>query len=285
VPLDSLMPAGDLADYYEFAERLGRPAGAWVGLPFAADARVMAYLSSVYTSPPLTWADVTTGTLALPGGESTGLTVLNLYLAQGGTLEAPGGELQLDAEMLAQTLEFLQGLQARGALPLASLDYADVGSTWQVFRERRATLAVTSAQQYLAEYFRVEGAAATLLPAPGDTRLALADAWSWAVVNAHPESQALAADLLSFLMAPAQHGLWTEAAQVLPTRAGSLSAWQSGRMVPFASDVLTHAQLQPPGAMLAVLGPALHQALADVLNGRATPFAAATLAAASVRQP
>ncbi len=51
------------------------------------------------------------------------------------------------------------------------------------------------------------------------------------------------------------------------------------------SDVVTHAQLQPNAATLAVVGPPLRQALSDVLNGRATPFAAATLAAETVRQP
>ena len=51
------------------------------------------------------------------------------------------------------------------------------------------------------------------------------------------------------------------------------------------SDIVAHAQLQPTGAALAVLGPALRQALADVLGGRATPFAAATVAAGKVNAP
>jgi hypothetical protein len=49
--------------------------------------------------------------------------------------------------------------------------------------------------------------------------------------------------------------------------------------------VVTQAQLQPNAAVLGVVGPLLRQALADVLNGRATPFTAATQAAEAVEQP
>jgi ABC-type glycerol-3-phosphate transport system substrate-binding protein len=277
-PLDALLPAEVLNDYYPFAQAMGRPSGPWAGLPFAADARVMAYATRLYSTPPLRWSDVVSGTFVLPAGEPDGLTVMTMYLALGGTLADEAGPA-LDANVLAQALEALRTLQAAGTLPLAALDYADTAATWQVFRERRAALAVTSAQRYLSEYFRVAGASATLLPSEGQTRLALADGWSWAIVNAQPEHAALCAELLAWLAAPERHAAWTEAAQVLPTRAATLAAWESERLVPFVSDVVTHAELQPPAGMLAVMGPPLQQALRDVLDGRATPFAAAASAA------
>ena len=49
-----------------------------------ADARVMAYLTTVYPSPPLRWTDLLTGTLVIPAAEPSGLTLLTIYLAQGG---------------------------------------------------------------------------------------------------------------------------------------------------------------------------------------------------------
>jgi hypothetical protein len=60
-----------------------------------------------------------------------------------------------------------------------------------------------------------------------------------------PEHFALCAELLAWLTAPEQQAPWTEAANVLPTRAGTLAAWRAQRLVPFVSDVVTHAQLQP----------------------------------------
>jgi ABC-type glycerol-3-phosphate transport system substrate-binding protein len=284
-PLDNLLPAEALAGYYPFAEAIGRVNGAWAGLPFAADAQVMAYLTNAYSNPPLRWEDVTVGSFIVPAAESNGLTVLNDYLASGGALSDETGAIRLDAELLADTLARFQALQIAGVLRSDTLGFADAGATWQVFRARRTTLAVTSAQLYLAEYAQVEGAAATLLPTDGQPPIALAEGWSWAVVNAAPEQQALCAALLAWLTAPEQQAPWTEAANVLPTRASTLAAWRSAPLAPFVSDVVTHARLQPSATVLAVVGPALRQALADVLSGRATPFSAATQAADLIEQP
>jgi len=146
-------------------------------------------------------------------------------------------------------------------------------------------LAITDIERFLAEYFRVSGSAVTLLPTAGEPQLALADGWAWAIVNTTPERHALAADLIQWLSAPAQNGLWTQATAVLPARADSLAAWTQPGLASLVADVETHAQLQPTAAVLAALGPPLQEALAAVLNGRATPFAAATVAAAAINQP
>jgi ABC-type glycerol-3-phosphate transport system substrate-binding protein len=284
-PLDGLLPAETLADYYPYAQAMARVGGVWVGLPFAADARVLAYMNTSYASPPVHWTDVITGPIALPVGESTGLTVLDSYLAAGGTMVDANNKLHLGAETLAATLEAYQRLQTAGLVLPSTLAFADAGTTWQAFRDRRAVLAVTDAERFLSEYFRVSGANATLLPTAGEPPLALADGWVWAVVNTAADRHALGAELIRWLSAPEQNGPWTEAAAVLPTRAGSLAAWQQPGLAAVATNVVTHAQLRPLASVLAVIGPALQQALSDVLNGRATPFAAATVAAAAVNQP
>ena len=56
------------------------------------------------------------GSLILPGAESNGLTVLNAYLAHGGTLTDADGQVRLEPASLAQTLEHFQELQANGVL-------------------------------------------------------------------------------------------------------------------------------------------------------------------------
>ncbi len=285
-PPEPLAPAELLNDFYPFAQAMGKVNGAWQGLPFAADARVMAYLTTVYPSPPLHWADLLTGTLVIPADEPSGLTLLTIYLAQGGALQDAAGKVMLDVDVLARTLTLFQGLQADGTLRQSTVDYADPAETWEVFRQRRANLAVTSAHFFLAEYSRVEGASATLLPTAGEAPLALVDGWSWVLVaGTQPGNQALAAELVGWLLRPDESAAWTEAANVLPTRAASLARWQEARLRPMVSDFVAHAQLQPSAAVVGSVGPALRQALADVLAGRATPFAAATLAASTVAQP
>ena len=281
-PLESFVPATTLADLYPFAQELGRVNGVWVGLPFAADARVLAYATNFYPTPPALWSDVDVGVYMLPGGEATALTVLSAYLGRGGTLADDTGAPHLDPSLLAAVLQEYQGLEAVGRLPLTTLDYVDPAGTWQALRQRQAALVATSAHQFLGEQGAVGGVAMTLLPTAGQPSLALADGWSWALVNLAPDQHPLAAELLAYLLAPEQHAAWTLAAGVLPTRAATLAAWQDADLAEQAGIVLAEAQLQPPGAVLAVLGPALRQALADVVSGRATPFAAATAAAETV---
>jgi len=284
-PLDSLLPADTLADYYPYAQTMARVGGVWVGLPFAGTARVLTYMNTTYVSPPLRWTDVVTGPIALPVGEGSGLTVLDSYLAAGGTLVDANNKPHLDSEALASTLQAYQHLQTTGLLLPTTLDYADTATTWQALRDRRAVIAITDTGRFLSEYFRVSGADVTLLPTAGEPQLALADGWAWAIVNTTPERHALAAELIQWLSAPAQNGPWSQATAVLPARADSLAAWTQPGLATVVADLETHTQLQPTAAVLAAMGPALQEALSAVLNGRATPFAAATVAAAAINQP
>ena len=284
IPLDDLLAPGTIDDYYPFAQTMSRVDGKVAGLPFAADARVLVYNTQIYSTPPRVWTDVITGTLVFPGGELSGLTVLNEYLSLGGTLADASGKTELDSELLAESLSAFQSAQTDKVLPVSTLAYADPAATWQVFRERRAVLAITSARWYLAEHQRASSASAALIPTTDGLPFALADGWCWAVVNKAAD-HASALELLRWLTDPAQLSEWTLAAQVLPPRAKALAGWGDSPLVPLASDVLVHAQLQPSAEILARVGPPLRQALDDVLSGRATPFTAAAAAAQSVAVP
>lgn len=284
-PLDDFFPAETLEDYYPFAREMSQAEGLFVGLPFAADARVVAYNTQLYATPPLTWSAVLTGPFVLPGGEPAAITVLNEYLALGGSLADSTGRLALDSQVLANTLTLFQEAQSDGIIPLSTLAYTEPAATWQVFRERRAALAATSMQWYLVEWDRASTAAITLIPVQEGASFALADGWVWALVNTAPEQQARAAELVAWLTAPAQLGKWTQAARVLPPRSSAFALWSSTQTAAYVGEVLAHTQLQPSAAVLARVGPPLRQALDDVLSGRATPFAAANIAAQAVEQP
>ncbi len=289
VPLEATLADELLADYYPFAQAMSRVDEVSVCLPFAIDARVLAYNTQIYEAPPLTWAEVITGPLILPAAETSGLTLLETYLALGGALASPSGQLGLDADVLAEALTFYQTAQATDVLPLSTLTYTDPEATWQVFRERRATLAVTSAQWYLAEQDRASNTAVTFLPTRTGTPYALASGWCWAMVAAlaTPEQQALAAELLRWLNAPEQLGAWSLATHVLPARAEALqqAGWSDRSHTRFAKIILENAQPQPAAEVLARLGLPLRQALEDMLSGQATPLEAATTAAQSLTNP
>lgn len=289
VPLDSALAGESLADYFPFAQALSQVDEALVCLPFAVDVRVLAYDTGTYTSPPLTWSNIITGPLILPAAETSGLTLLETYLALGGSLASPSGQLGLEADVLAEALQHYQALQATEVLPLSTLTYTDPEATWQVFRERRATLAVTSAQWYLAEHDRVSNTAVSFLPTRSGDPYALASGWCWALVAtpATAEQQSLAAELLRWLNAPEQLGAWSLAANVLPSRAEALqqAGWTALSYTRFAETILESAQPQPAADVLARLGLPLRQALEDVLSGQATPGEAAATAAQSLTNP
>lgn len=283
-PLDELVPAAERQDYYPFAETLSQADGKFVGVPFAADARLLVYNTGVYTTAPTRWAEVVTGTLIFPGAEPSALTLVADYLALGGALADETGQPTLQFNPLVTALTNLQAARAQDVLPTLSLTYADTGASWQVFRERRATLAITSAQWYLAEFNRVGLAAGAPPPTSNGQPFTLAQGWSWALVNKGTD-HAAAARLLNWLTASSQMAEWTLAAKVLPTRVSALAAWNNARFAPLAAALLTRAQLQPPTRVLEAVGPVLRRALDEVLSGQLTPEAAALTAVQSLKSP
>lgn len=277
LPLESWVPAEVLQAAYPVAQALGRVEGQWVGAPFAVDARILVYSTDLYATPPARWDAVITGTLVLPGAEPAGLTVLTDYLA-GGALTDSTGAIQLDAARLAASLASWRALEQAQILPLSTLTYADPAAAWQVFRERRAELALTTFSQYLREAQRVSRAGAALPPTTAGQPFTLAEGWCWALTNKTGD-RAAAADLLNWLIAPARQAAWTQAAQMLPAQPAALAGWEASPFEPLAAEVLRHAQLQPSATILQQAGPVLRLALEEVLNGRATPEAAALAAA------
>ena len=286
IPLDTFFPNQTLDDFYPVAQAMSRrDNGERVGLPFAVDALVLVYNANFYATSPLTWTSVTTGTFIFPGGDLMAQTVLDEYLALGGTLADSSGKLAVKVDLLAKALTFFRSARDMGILPMSTLAYADSATTWQGYRDARATLAVTSARQFLSDYGHATSAAGTLIPAPGGQPLALARGWSWAIVNTQPERHADAATLLTWLTEPAQLSAWTQAAGVLPTRSSVLAGWPSSPRAVFAGEVMAKAQLKPTDAVLSKIGPPVQQALADVLNDRATPASAAANVEQSLEKP
>jgi len=283
-PMGSLIDADSLSDMYPMAMAAAQVGDELYGVPFSADATVLAYNTEIRDAPPVTWTDVLspTGTFVFPAGDPLGLVTLHQYLALGGGLTDEAGHLALDAGVLAQVLDFYHTAAVAGVVPPPITDYADSAATWIAYREHRATLAATPASLFLRERERAGPTAATVLPTRDGTPLALGSAWSYALVTSDPARQAQAAALLLWLTAPDNLAEWTLAAGVLPPRASALDAWNDPAAAAFGRRVMSVAVLRPDAASLAVFGPAIRQAVTDSILGRATPQAAAERAAAAV---
>jgi maltose-binding protein MalE len=284
IPLEGWVARETLEEAYPFAQVMSRIEGRWVGVPFAADARVAVYNTQVYTSALTRWSNVVTGTLVIPGAEANALTVLNDYLALDGPLADANGEPLLSVPLLTSIFTQLKDAQQARWLPTFTLTLTDTAATWRVYRERRATFALTSARAYFSEAGRVQNTAAGLPPTLDGSAFTLAEGWCWALVNTGRDYTP-AAELLNWLTATTQLGQWTRAARVLPPRSAVLAMWGDDPQAPLAAALLTSAQLQPPAAVLDKLGPLLQTALEDVLNDRAAPNEAANTVAQAYREP
>jgi hypothetical protein len=68
-------------------------------------------------------------------------------------------------------------------------------------------------------------------------------------------------------------------------RRSVLNGWAASPRATLAGEVMAKAQMQPAEAVLLKLGPPLQQALADVLNDRASPLSAAASVAQALEKP
>jgi ABC-type glycerol-3-phosphate transport system substrate-binding protein len=274
----------ELTDYYSFALQGARIGETLVALPFAADAFGFAYSTSAYGVPPRAWTDmlVENGPVWLPLSDPSALVTLQQYVAMGGALTDETGQPTLNATLLAQVLADYQTMQIDGLLPAESFGAPSIESTWITYRESRATAAAALFSDYLMDRRRVGSTSFTFIPSHTGTSLTFTRQWNYALVTTDPTRQTAALELMRWLTAPDNAGAWSMAANALPTRSQALAAWNDPSLAAMADRLLNAAQPEPPPAILAVVGPPITAAIQSVLNGQASPEAAATTAANAV---
>ncbi len=296
--LSGIVPAPAEPDYFPFAVELSEVEGIFYASAFAGETQVLAYNDFSYPSPPLTWTEVISGTgpFLFPAGESGASFTLTQYLAIGGRLADERGQPALDVPLLAEVLGFYQAAAQAGVLPLSALDYTDSISSWQAYRESRAALAVAPLSVYLEERARVASTSMTLIPNRDGISFALATGWAWCLVASPaqeagqeptlaPAGSELAVELLEWLSDPAFAGEWTRAARTIPAQTRALDQWASDPDVEAARQAATFARLRPSPELIAVLGPALQEAVQKVITGLASPLPAAEAAASRLAGP
>ena len=147
-------------------------------------------------------------------------------------------------------------------------------------------MAVTRASMYLKNS---QSGAADLAMAPmpilDDAPFTLASGWSWALAGQDPEKRLLSVQLAEFLVEPEFLAEWTSAAGYLPPRVDALQNWQNADLRQVVEQISYSAQLMPSLDVISTLGPALEQAVVDVLKAQNDPQTAAQEVADQVNQP
>ena len=116
------------------------------------------------------------------------------------------------------------------------------------------------------------------LPTTGGNTISLATGWSWALAGQDPEHRALSVRLAEYLVEKEFLGAWTHAAGYLPPREDALKNWGSADQRQIIERISSYARLMPPTDIISSIGPALEQAVVDVLKGQNDPENAAQTA-------
>lgn len=312
-PLDDYLSPELVDDLYPAAREMAAVEGVLYGYPFALDnVQHLVYDSAVITrtltptwpalvalSAPPPAAPVEEGATPPPpppppprfifpaAGRVGGEFILQLYLAAGGTLVNEAGQPALQSEILATVLEQINQGVLSGFIDVESANTATVEQAWQLFQNSTTSIVETTASHYLRQQAEGVPDSYDFLPLPGlESPLApQVTGWSWAISTPDPARQALAAELLAWLVSDSNLGDWTRASYLLPARRAAFTAWpEEEPYIAFIQEQLLVAEPYPPEATPTLLL-ALSKAASDVISQLNTPLAAAEEAAAALQSP
>jgi len=280
-PLDELVSTELQEDLFPFAQEVGRFEGQLVGLQFETDIEHLIYNTNKLEEPPLTWTDVLTDEVSyiFPAGGREGLVndaFVIQYLALGSQLVDESGQPALNAELVTQVLQFYKDGYEMGVIPPSVLEFKTLDDCWPVYLSAEVAMTNVSSGRYLADRKLLMYTRFAPIPTRDGNVTTLSQGWAWAIVTSDPARQALAAQLIEWLMEPENSAEWNLAAGHLPTRKAAFEVLGSeDSYYPFLSKQLEGAQPRPAGAIYSNVARVLQQGVERVMTGEATPQEAA----------
>ena len=282
-PLEDLISPEILNDLYPFAQDSARSQEAWHSVPFTADFEHLAFQPSALSDLPLNWSTIleSQATYAFPaGGPEATLTdaLLLHYLSASGE----AGDSMRDEEALRLTLEFYEALAANDLIDGHTFQASHPDDTWPRALQGDTVLAHTSAHLWLRDQDQATTLRYGPVPTADSKPRYIPDGWTYAIVTAAPNRQALAAQLIERLVATDALGVWSQAANHLPATRSALALWPEDGFTLFAAEALEVASRRP----LLMLDDtdftrAVHRAMLEVLSGDTDAVTATSTAVAN----
>jgi multiple sugar transport system substrate-binding protein len=272
-------------DWYPYAKGLAQIQTSTFGLPFAGDALVSLYRPAEIANPPIDWLSTLelAQPFAFPAAEEQAYFTLAEYLSTGAQIQDQDGRPFLDASSLTDLLSFYQEAEAAEVMPFWLTQFTTDEQSWESYLENQVNLVITWTNRYLST-LPGDTAAAPIITQDG-TPITLADGWVWALSNPQTERHSLGIDLAEYLTQGDFLAEWTEAAGYLPPRESALQGWSNIALRGLIEQVVRSSQVIPPNDVMAVVGPALHEATVNVLKQQSDPGSAANQAIESLESP
>jgi multiple sugar transport system substrate-binding protein len=280
-PLDELISVELQEDLFPFAQEIGRFEGQLVGLQFETDIEHLIYNTNKLEEPPLTWTDVLTDEVSylFPAGGREGLVndfFIIQYLALGGQLVDETGQPALNEELVTQALQFYRDGYEMGVIPPSVLEFETLDDCWPVYLSAEVAMTNVNSGLYLADRELLMYTQFASIPTRDGNVATLSQGWAWAIVTSDPTRQALAVQLIEWLMEPENSAEWNLAAGHLPTRRAAFEVLGTeDSYYPFLSKQLEGAHPRPAGAIYSNVARVLQQGVEKVMTGEATPREAA----------
>jgi multiple sugar transport system substrate-binding protein len=287
-PFDGLTSIMEGGTWFEYARQMAHVQSSTYGIPFAGDAMLLAYHPSLRQTPP---ADLQTSislgeVLLFPATDPQASFTLGTYLADGGSVQDAQGRPALDEAALTRILGFDQRASQSGVMPYWLTQYSTDEQVWEAFLSNDYPMAVTWTSSYLGHKLAGTGdLEASVVPTLDGGAFTLASGYSWALAGQDPERRSLAVKLAEYLSDKDFLAQWTAAAGYLPPRADALQGWPDPAQSKVYQQISNSAQLMPPFDLVSTIGPALEQAVVDILKAQSEPQAAAQAAIDQVSKP
>lgn len=265
-------------DWYDYATKLPEVQNQLYGLPFAGDALILLYRPSALPVPPTSWTTVfsSESPLLFPAGSDQGLFPLNLYLSNSGQFYDEEHVITLDSRALQEVLTFFNSGAEIGVFPAWIQDYENDSTVWTALGEKETDLSISWISSYLSEL--PADIAATTIPSLNGESVTLTSGWLWAYSDPFPERSDLTLRLLDHLTDSEFMARWTYLAGYLPVRPSSMTAWENQVLNALLRQATVSAQNIPPHEVLNLVGPAMSDAVVNVISERYLPAEAARTA-------
>ena len=284
VPLDGLLSPSLVDDLLPGAYAAGTVDGQLMGIPFEMDVEHLIYNTNKVGSTPIVWTDIISAntTYAFPAKGTNGLVndaFLIQYLALGGRLQDDEGRPFLDEQALQAALEYYhQGVEA-DIIPPEVLTVGSPDEVWPDYVAAQVGMAHVNGHRFLSDKSVLGSTEFASIPTHDGTPLTIGRGRSLAIVTHEPDRQAVAAQLIEWLMATDNNVAWSQVTSYLPTRhAAFVLIGDDDPYWPFLQHQLEVAVPSPAFPEYDQIGRVLQQAVIEVLSEEATPEEAAASA-------
>jgi multiple sugar transport system substrate-binding protein len=287
-PLDELISTELQEDLFPFAQQVGHFEDQLVGLQFETDIEHLIYNTNKLEEVPLTWTDVLTDQVSyvFPAGGREGLVndaFIIQYLALDGQLVDETGQPALNEELVTQVLQFYRDGYELGVISPSVLEFETLDDCWPVYLSAEVAMTNVSSRRYFADRELLMYTQFASIPTRDGNVTTLSQGWAWAIVTLDPARQALAAQLIEWLMEPENSAEWNLAAGHLPTRKAAFEVLgPEDSYYPFLSKQLEGALPRPAGAVYSNVARVLQQGVERIMTGETTPQEAAKTAIESI---